>query len=65
MDLTTETEVPTPKTKGYTILLIEDNPDHRMLERRALQTLGKSTQVTTVATAVEALGALERQEFDS
>ncbi|MCS6806583.1 MAG: PAS domain S-box protein [Acidobacteriota bacterium] len=49
---------------GYRILLIEDHPDHQLLEQRALQGLGAGTQVVVVTTAVEGLAALQQHEFD-
>lgn len=50
---------------GYRILLIEDDPDHRMLETRALrERLGSETVIAAVATATEGLSALERETFD-
>lgn len=57
-------DVHPPVPREYKILLIDDNPDHQMLGCKALQTLGKNTSVTTVATAVEGLRALEEQEFE-
>jgi two-component system cell cycle sensor histidine kinase/response regulator CckA len=61
---TEQAEVHTPTVKGYTILLIEDNPDHRMLECRALQALGDGTRIVAVDTALEGLAALEDEEFE-
>ncbi len=57
----------TPWTpSGYRILLIEDNPDHRMLEARALkEQLGPATVVVATATATEGLSLLEREGFDA
>ena len=59
-------EVPTREPPpGYRILLIEDDPDHRMLAMRALkEQLGPATTVVPVATAVEGLEALEHETFD-
>jgi hypothetical protein len=53
-----------PEVQGFAILLIEDNPDHQLLERRALQVLGDQSRVVVVGTAVEGLAALEQQTFD-
>jgi len=61
---TKEAKLHTPTAKGYTILLIEDNPDHRMLECRALQALGDGTRIVAVDTALEGLAALEYEEFE-
>ncbi len=50
---------------GYRILLIEDDPDHRMLEMRALrEQLSSETVIVAVTTALEGLNALERETFD-
>lgn len=50
---------------GYRILIIEDDPDHRMLETRALkEQLGAATVIVAVATPAEGLRALERETFD-
>jgi PAS domain S-box-containing protein len=48
----------------YRILLIEDNLDHQLLERKALEELGAGTQVIAVTTAIEGLEALGQQDFD-
>ncbi len=61
---TEEAKLHTPTAKGYTILLIEDNPDHRMLECRALEALGDGTRIVAVDTALEGLAALEHEEFE-
>ena len=50
---------------GYRILVIDDNPDHRMLEIQALKEhLGPETAIEAVATAAEGLEAIERETFD-
>ncbi len=49
---------------GYRILLIEDNPDHQLLERKALEGLGPATQVFAAVTADDGLEALRSQKFD-
>jgi PAS domain S-box-containing protein len=50
---------------GYRILLIEDDPDHRMLEIQALrERLGSAAVIEAVATAAEGLEAIERESFD-
>jgi PAS domain S-box-containing protein len=59
-----QVEVLAPDSQGYTIMLIEDNPDHQMLESKALRTLGPNVQVVTFATALEGLLALEKQDFE-
>lgn len=59
--------VESPSTRGeagYRILLIEDHPDHQLLEQRALQGLGVNTHVVVVTTAVEGLAALQQHDFD-
>lgn len=56
-----------PSTRGesgYYILLIEDHPDHQLLEQRALQGLGANTHVVVVTTALEGLAALQQHDFD-
>ncbi len=50
---------------GCHILVIEDDPDHRMLEIQALKEhLGSETAIEAVATAIEGLEAIERETFD-
>jgi len=53
-----------PLVETHLILLIEDNPDHQLLERAALEGLGAGTKVVAVATAIEGLEALKQQDFD-
>lgn len=45
-------------------MLVEDNLDHQMLERKALETLGEGTRVVCAGTAAEGLEVLGRQEFE-
>lgn len=52
------------RREGFRILLIEDDTDHRFLERKALQKLGMGTEVVTVRTAIEGLAALHDRAFD-
>jgi len=56
---------PPEARSGYRILIIEDDPDHRMLETRALKKqLGPETDIVAVATSAEGLRALEHEAFD-
>ncbi|MCS7158398.1 MAG: GAF domain-containing protein [Blastocatellia bacterium] len=51
---------------AYRILVIEDDPDHRLLETRALREhLGQEAVIVAVATAAEGLSALEHETFDA
>jgi PAS domain S-box-containing protein len=59
-----QVDVLVPDVQGYTIMLIEDNPDHQLLESKALRTLGPNVHVLTFATALEGLTALEKQDFE-
>ena len=43
---------------------MEDNPDHRLLERKSLETLGAGTEVLAVSNAVEGARGLNEQHFD-
>ncbi len=61
-EMVKEAELSAPRAGGAAILLIEDNPDHRLLECKALETLA-GVRVVAVETALEGLARLEHEEF--
>jgi PAS domain S-box-containing protein len=49
---------------GYSILLIEDNPDHLSFERKIVEKLDGISQVSTARNAREARAEMGRKEYD-